>query len=307
MRKVPLLDSETQRSLYNQADAALRNGMWQLPRIVSPLTEAEVHFMRTHTLDQLIAPQRQPMNPFVGFLVQIVASVASDLASQAFENAMQPKVQEPVASASHDLKKPVLQNIPQHQPQKSVSNPENHAQTTLTHSETKNCVRACEEPKYASEKNPEIAHMSKAVEGKLKGLVSKGVSVEISRHISDPETARLYGNVKNALGAGIAAGTFMNKVEEGGFVFATTELVKNTLIDQFAKHTANGLSKIVMSSNPAGLSVVISLAIKDVFTATETAPDYHDTRPRACQPYEMPKISGIPNLDMPYPTLRAQH
>lgn len=307
MRKKTLLDTADQQALATEAGNALRSGMWALPRTVAPLTDAEIAFMQTHTLDQLLAAQNQSMSPLCHFLVQVVAGVASKLATQAFENAVKPlKPSQAVISES-------TAKNPNQQP-KAVTQPADlSTKKTLTtsahpamHSHAKApCDGICEQPHYAPGKNPELMHLTKTAEGKFKGLVMKEASKALSERITDPEMQRLYQGVSTSIGAAIKTASFMNKVEETNFVNATTDLVKNTLIDKFASYSGKAVTQIITTANPAGLAMLISLTIKDVLTPTETAPASHDTRPAACLPTMMPRMSALPELDPPYPVFRA--
>lgn len=303
MRKKTLLDTADQQELAEQAGNALRSGMWALPRTVAPLTDAEIAFMQTHTLDQLLATQNTSMSPLCQFLVQVVSGVASELSTQAFENVVKPS-HAVVSGSKTDNTNQQPKTVSQHGDMSIKKTPTIPTHPTTSSHTKAHCDGICEQPQYAPGKNPEFVHMTKTAEGKLKGLVMKEASKALSDRITDPNMQRLYQGVSTSIGAAIKTASFMNKIEETNFVNATTELVKNTLIDKFASYSGKAVTQIITTANPAGLAMLISLTIKDVLTPTETAPASHDTRPAACLP-AMPRMSALPELDPPYPTLRA--
>lgn len=283
------------------------NQSWSLPRITAPLSEDEINFLKTHSM-QDICGSTVAQNPIMQFCIQVIQSIATQLVISAFkgknEEAMPKKEAERGLASLQDAKdeeaskraKSDLKHDPFVKSMKKISQ-----DTALQR--IKSAVKK-EIAKITSDFGDQAA-----IEKGLKALDNQGSLKDAAQIVVDAQNAQ-KAFVKQAgkvLGTAVKTGQFLSKSEEVGPSAALGEMAASTLANFLSKQSAKILSTFVGCTNPIWCAGVFTTIIYDTFTPQETAPASHDMYgPLPPPSIEDLRRSHLPTLDPPYPTLQRQ-
>lgn len=321
--------SETLKTNLADSFASAYAKDWSIPSVARALTQEEIRFLQTHTVEELKAPPANaPYSPVLQFFVQVLQATLTQSLTESLQDLRREITPKSRSEELAEIKENSEENHTARKPASTGDIIYDYEDTVL--------------PEYASEdksggKNPEksmikkisVADVQRRVQsmGKevLKESITKvGENVPLERAYqtlseghSIPDAAKVAVDAANAekafikyagkvISTGAAAGTFFSKVEEIGWEGAIGETTKTITIGFVAKHSANIVTNLVGCTNPIWCAKVVTTIIADVFVPTETAPSRLDMRqaPSSLPSFEDLRGTGIPHLDPPYPVLR---
>ncbi len=260
----------TIKALLNQTADALTKSQ-QLPKVVSPLTQSEIHFLQTHTFDQLVVVKEDARSPLLQFVLQVAQAAATAYITQA------------LLPESHSKEKAPSDNTQQNRSLASIE--QKHTGKAVMKTASKATVTVLDEKMTDLAKT---AAQNQATDAILQGDTASHAYIH-----SRNESTAFYNGVKKGIKAGVASGVFAHRVEQDGFEHAVKETVKDGVLDFLTKNAASGISKITGYGNTA----VLGAGIAAFFDPTETAPPLLDERPPPRIPF--PPKSSLPNLRLP--------
>ncbi len=213
---------------------------WSMPRSTRPLNEAELTFLRSHTVVEIGGRAESTSNPFMRFIVNVVKQTVTQLAVQfaqeAVKDALMPK-QDPKPEA----------------PKRTISRG------------------------LASVKSdPSVDTLKKIATHDIQSRATSVGMKLLKDEFVNEANKEFVQHMGTSLGVSLKSAQFLQKAAEEGFQSAVAHTAGSITTDYILKKGVDAAFSFIGCTNPVFCAKLVVTVVKDLFIGTETAPPSSD-------------------------------